>query len=120
MRGTIRRTVAHEDVRELGPTFCRIRTPRMRAHPRRSSADARSLEQVQRRGRARQVLLRQMKIARRSAQAAMAHQALDRMHIDARLEQMRGKGVPQGMDAARLGDAGAILRRVINAMGGVG
>lgn len=70
---------------------------------------AMSFQQVQRRGCSRQVLLRQMEIARGGAQAAMTEQALDRVHVDPAFEQMRGEGVAQPVDAAALGDAGASL-----------
>jgi hypothetical protein len=43
----------------------------------------------------------------------MAQQALDRVQVDAGLEQVRGKRVPQGVNAAQLGDARAPLRQGI-------
>ena len=118
MRGAECRAMRTHDIGELdSPTVaCRIRTVRMRAHGALWLSRGRSLEQVQWRGGARQVFLRQMKVARSGAQTAMPHQALDRMHIHARFQQMRGEGMTQGMDAARFGDAGALLRCVIDAL----
>jgi len=61
-----------------------------------------------------------MEVARRGGETAVAEQALDRVHINTAFEQVRGKRVAQRMDTARLGDAGAVLGGMKDAMGRVG
>ena len=46
----------------------------------------------------------------------MPQQALDSMHIRARFQLMRGKGVAQRMNPAVLGDAGARFGAVVDAL----
>ncbi len=62
-----------------------------------------------------QVLARQMEVAQRRADVAVAHQALDGVDVHPGLEQVRGERVPQPVDAAVLADAGAILGSVEDA-----
>lgn len=61
-----------------------------------------------------------MEVARRGGEAAMSHQALNRVHVGARFQQVGGKRVAQPMNAARLGDAGAILGGVEEALRALG
>ena len=87
----------------------------MRVHELWTCAIA-PLQQVQRRRSTGQVLLREMEVTRGGAQAAMPEQTLDGVHISAGFEQMGGKGVAQRMNAARFGDAGAVLGGVEHAL----
>ena len=48
----------------------------------------------------------------------MAQEALDGMQVGAGLEHVGGEGMPEAMQAARLGDAGPELGRVKAAVGG--
>src|SRR5438132_4795350 len=63
----------------------------------------------------RERLRREMEVAGRRLDVAMAEQALHRMEIDAGLYEMRGKGVAQAVDAAALGDARPALGAHIDA-----
>ena len=60
----IRRPKAREHLGQFYLIACRLRTVRMRAHGALAARGVRAREQVQRRGAARQVLLRQMEVAR--------------------------------------------------------
>lgn len=83
--GDERRGVGAHDVGELD-------SPRYRARPLRGSVHelpARALgafEQLQRRGRGRQVSVGQVEVAQRRADVAVAHQPLDGVHVHARLQ----------------------------------
>lgn len=76
-----------EDLRERYLAPGRIRALRMRVHRGLPARLIKGGEQIGSRAAARQVLLRKMEVARRGAQAAVPHQALDRVHIGARFEQ---------------------------------
>src|SRR6266581_7771896 len=62
------------------------------------------LQGVQRAARLTQVVARDVGVALRRAQAAVAQQGLDRPHVDSRLQEMRRKGVAQGVKSDRLRD----------------
>jgi len=92
VRGAIGRAVAGENLREFYPS-CRIRTVRMRPHGALAAWGLRLRQQLQRRGCAREVLLREMKVTRCGAQTVVAHEPLDGVHVHSRLQHMSGKGV---------------------------
>ena len=60
--------------------------------------------------------LRQVEIAHGRANMAMTKQALDGMEIDARLQQMRGKSVAQGVNAATAFDASRFAGGLVTAL----
>ena len=91
LRGAKRRPVRANDVGELelpAALACCLRE-----HGVLRACATRCLQQFQRRRGIRQVLARQVKVAQRRANVAVAHQALDGVDIDPGLQQMRGKGV---------------------------
>src|SRR6266540_4355122 len=107
MRGAKRGAVPTNDVGELHLAVARARLRRVQgALP---GGDVGPLQQFQRRRRLRQVLAREMEVTHRRADVAVAQQPLDGVHVYASFEQVRGKGVPQRMDAALLDDSGASL-----------
>jgi hypothetical protein len=119
VRCLICRPKAREEFRQFYLGSCRIRMVRMRAHGALTARWAGWLQEIERRVRARQVLLREMEVACGGREIAVAHQALNGVHVGAGFQQVRGKRVAQGMNSAGLGDAGAVLGGVEDAMGGV-
>ena len=113
VRGLIRRAVACEDLGQFYP--CRIRAGRMRAHGL-AAWGVRPLQQIERRGGARQVFLREVKVARRGGEIAVPQQALNGVHIHTAFEQVRGKRVTQSVDTTLFGDAGALLGGIEDAL----
>ena len=100
----IRRAVRPDDVRQLES---RPRDPECRArrghgaHGLRRRGDRREPgKQIETRGLRGQRGVRQMPIARGRGNRPMAEQALDRVEVDAGLEQVRGTRVPQRVNAA--------------------
>lgn len=91
--GLIRCPKACEDLGQFDLYPCRIRPVRMRAHGALVVRGARSLQQIERRGGAGQVLLRQMEVARRGGEIAVSQQALNGVHINTAFQQVRGKRV---------------------------
>jgi hypothetical protein len=84
--GLISRPKAREDLCEFYLTPCRIRALRMRAHGALAVRGVGRFEQIEWRVGARQVLLRQVKVARRGGEAAVSEQALDGVHVGAGFE----------------------------------
>jgi hypothetical protein len=119
VRCLIHRPKAREDLGQFYLDSCRIRCMRMRAHGALAARWTRRLQEIERCIRAGQVLLRQMEVARRGGQITVSEQALDRVHVGAGFQKMRGEGVTKRMNSAGLGDAGALFGRVEDAMSGV-
>jgi hypothetical protein len=61
-------------------------------------------QEIERRGRAFQVALRQVEIAHRGGDVSMPQETLDAVEIDPGLQEMCGEGVPKSMDPALLPD----------------
>ena len=59
-----------------------------------------------------------MQIAAGGADMTMTEQPLDGVQIDPAFEQVRGKAVAQHVNAAALGDACAVARTLVGALGG--
>ena len=70
-------------------------------------------EQIERGGGAGQPGSRQMEVAHGGADMAVAEQALDGVDVDTGFEQMGGKAMAQGMDAAAVRNAGSLARRMV-------
>jgi hypothetical protein len=84
--GLIRRAVACEDAGQFDFYPCRIRAVRMRAHGALAAYGVRPLQQIERRGGHGQVLLREVKVARRGGEIAVSQQALNGVHINTAFE----------------------------------
>ena len=56
-------------------------------------------------GRGLDLLRRDLDVLDGRADGAVAHENLDRAHVDAGFEEMGGKAVAEGVDPAALGDA---------------
>ena len=102
VRCLIRRAVACEDFGQFYLDPCRIRAVRMRTHGLAARGIG-PLQQIERRGGAGQVLLREVEVARRGGEIAVSQQALNGVHVLPRFEQVRGKGVTQSVDTALFG-----------------
>src|SRR3970040_890920 len=81
---------------------------KLRLRPRRETR-----EQIERRVRADLGVLGQMEIPGRGRDVAVAEQPLNRVDIDPAFQEVRGKGVAEPVNAARLRDPGATFRGVI-------
>ena len=118
VRVAIRRSVGTEDVGDLH------RRPRSRARRRggrrrrgHGLLEAVRLGQIQGRARADEPPLTQMEVPHRRGDLAMAQEALHGVQVDAGFEQVGGKRVAQGVDAALLLDAGAQLGHRVDLLG---
>src|SRR5665647_3064948 len=60
--------------------------------------------------------MREVEIARRGAEGAMAEPPLDGVDVHAGFQQIRGEGVAQAVNPPELGDAGPSFRRRIRAL----
>src|SRR6266851_3728637 len=107
MRGAKRRAVPAHDVGELDLATARARLWRVQGGL--PGGDVGALQQFQRRRGLRQVLARQMEVAQRRADVAVAEEPLDGVDVDPGFKEMRGEGVAQRMDTSLLDDSGACL-----------
>ena len=115
VRASIGVAVVADDVRQLEPRtgdrVCRASLARRTRSALRRRREAR--QEIERRVRTDLRVTRQLKVPRGRADVAVAEQALNRVDVDAGLEQVRRKGVTEPVDAAWFGDPRAQLRRLI-------
>lgn len=97
VRTVIRRAVRAHDVRQLKPwerRDCRAPWGHGAHHSSRREDRWRAVEQLESRGLGRQRRVREMPVPGRGLDRLMPKQPLDRVHVDARLEQMGREGTP--------------------------
>lgn len=115
MRTAIGLAVFAEDVRELQPPRPRLG---VRGPAHGSGAGLlRQRQEIERRGRAFQVALRQVEIAHRGRDVPVPEETLDTVEIDPGFQEMGGKGVSQAMDPALLPDPRLFFGVVIDLLG---
>ena len=115
MRAPIRLAMGAHDVGEFQPGDAE-RPPCRGARRTRVSlcgGGANRSEQIERRAGAHLRVPGQLKVARGRTDVPVPEQALNRVDVDAGLEQVRREGMPQGVNPPGLGDPRALLGRLI-------
>jgi hypothetical protein len=113
----IRRAMGADEVDQFHPVGLGRADARGGGRRRGHASGAGRLGQIQGRAGGEDAPRRQVQVARGGGEVALPEQGLHRRQTAAGLEEMGGEGMPQGVDAARLGDARAELRQRVELLG---